>query len=107
MKEIVNILTRHQKKGWIISNQLNPSTKRLMSVNVKNITSSEAVVNTSECWYLHWFDMSSGSYTYIYRETNRQKYIVKKEPFGWKIFRNLRPSPRSTIPHRWKKPQIV
>jgi len=105
MKEIINLLTRHQKRGWVISNLLNPSTKRLLNIKVKKITGGEAVVNTMEYWYLRWFDMNSGSYTYIYRETNRQIYIVKKESDDWKIFQNLRPSPRSSIPHRWKKRQ--
>jgi hypothetical protein len=105
LKEIMNLLTRHQKRGWVLSNPLNPSTKRLLSIKVKKITGSEAVVNTMEYWYLRWYDAGSGSYTYIYRETNRQIYIVKKETEGWKIFQNLRPSPRSSIPHRWKKKQ--
>ena len=30
MKEIVNILERHKKRGWIINNPLNPSTKRFI-----------------------------------------------------------------------------
>jgi hypothetical protein len=63
-----------QKRGWVLSNPLNPSTKRLLSIKVKKIT-------------------------------GRQIYIVKKETEGWKIFQNLRPSPRSSIPHRWKKKQ--
>ncbi len=102
MKEIINLISRHQKKGWIISNTQNPSTKRLMSVKVKYIDQHEASVNTMEYWYLRWFDQNAGSYTYSYRETNRQMYILKKEPDGWKVYENLRPSPRTSIPHRWK-----
>ncbi len=105
LKEIINLLTRHQKRGWVISNPMNPSTKRLLNIKVKKIFGGEAVANTMEYWYLRWFDVNSGSYTYIYRETNRQTYVVKKEADGWKIFQNLRPSPRSSIPHRWKKRQ--
>jgi hypothetical protein len=105
MKGIMTIVTRHQKKGWVISNPLNPSTKRLLDVKVKKITDGEAVVNTMEHWYLRWFDMNSGSFAYTYRETNRQTYIIKKESDGWKIFQNLRPSPRTSLPHRWKKRQ--
>jgi len=48
LKEIINLLTRHQNKGWIISNPMNPSTKRLLSIKVKKIDNNEAVVNTVE-----------------------------------------------------------
>lgn len=48
IKEILNLLHRHQKKGWIISNPLNPSTKRLLKVRVSRISRHEAVVITME-----------------------------------------------------------
>ncbi len=34
-----------------------------------------------EYWYLRWFDMNSGYYTYIYRETNRQNYAIYQHKF--------------------------
>ncbi len=105
IKEILNLLSRHQKKRWIISNPMNPSTKRLLNVKVKRIEGSEAFVNTMEYWYLRWWDDRDGSYTYPYRETNRQVYILRKELDGWKVFENLRPSPRTSTPHRRKKRQ--
>lgn len=49
IKEILNILTRLQKKIWIISNSMNQSTKRLLDVRVKKIEGNEAIVNTTEC----------------------------------------------------------
>lgn len=42
LKEIINLLTRHQKKKWIISNPFNPSTKRIMDVKVKKVSQYEA-----------------------------------------------------------------
>lgn len=102
-KEIVTILERHKKKGWVISNPMNPSTKRLLGIRVKKIAEKEAVVNTTEYWYLRWWDLKEGSYTYPYRETNRQTYILIKESDGWKVFENLRPLPRSSVPHRLKR----
>jgi hypothetical protein len=106
MKEIMNLLTRHHKKGWIISNSLNPSTKRLLSIKVKKIERREATVNTMEYWYLRWFETGSGSYTYVYRETNQQRYILKKNAESWRVFENLRPSPRTSLPHRWKRQKM-
>ena len=63
----------------------------------------EAVVATSEYWYLRWRDVKADSYVYPYRETNRQLYILRKEPDGWRVFENLRPPPRSSVPHRWRQ----
>ena len=42
-------------------------------------------------------------YTYPYRETNRQSYVLKKDRDGWKVFENLRPLPRTYIPYRWSR----
>ncbi|TAN45841.1 MAG: hypothetical protein EPN22_01470 [Nitrospirae bacterium] len=105
IKEIINVLTRHHKKGWVISNPLNPSTKRLLSIKVKKIKNNEAVINTMEYWYLRWWDTTDKSYVYSYRETNRQKYILRKEGAAWKISENLRPMPRASVPYRWSRRQ--
>lgn len=100
-REIVNVLTRHRTRGWVISNSLNPSTKRLLAIKVHKIESSSAIVHTTEYWYLRWWDLKVESYTYPYRETNQQVYILKKVAEGdWKIHENLRPSPRTSAPHR-------
>ncbi len=96
MKEIVNILLRHAKRGWIISNPLNPSTKRLLSVKIKTIKNGEARVNTVEYWYLKWFDKQLDAFVYPYRETNRQTYILKQDKGEWRIYENHRPLPRTS-----------
>jgi hypothetical protein len=103
IKEIVNLLIRHRKKRWIISNPLNPSTKRILSIKVKKIGQNEALVNTMEYWYLRWWDEREESYVYSYRETNRQMYILKMDGAEWKVFQNLRSLPRTSIPNRWNR----
>jgi len=100
IKEILNLLHRHHQRGWVISNYMNPSTKRLMKIKVKTIALDEAVVSTMEYWYLRWWDLNKISYVYPYRETNRQLYILKKESDRWKVFENQRPAPRTSVPHR-------
>jgi hypothetical protein len=100
INEIHNIVTRHRQKGWVISNPMNPSTKRVLKIRVAKVESNEAVVRTMEYWYLRWWDMNRNCYVYPYRETNRQVYILRKGPDGWKVYQNLRPSPRTTTPHR-------
>jgi len=72
-------------------------------MRVKKIDEREAVVTTTEYWYLKWWDLKEGSYTYPYRETNRQVYILRKEVDARKVYENLRPLPRSSVPHRWKR----
>ena len=46
-REIVNLLKRHQQRGWVISNPINPSTKRLLGISVKRIEGNEAIVATT------------------------------------------------------------
>lgn len=103
IKEVLNILNRNQKKKWVLSNDLNPSTKRLIRLKVREVGSDKAVVATVEYWYLRWWDQKDGSYTYPYRETNRQLYILKRRDGDWLVYENLRPSPRTSAPHRRKK----
>ncbi|MGH8246449.1 MAG: hypothetical protein ACREUU_08455, partial [Gammaproteobacteria bacterium] len=100
-REIANIVVRHQRRGWVISNPYNPSTFRLLSIRVKRIEGQEAVVATTEYGYLRWWDQKRRRHVYPYRETNRQIYVLRKEPGGWRVFQNLRPPPRSSVPARW------
>ena len=99
--EIENVVTRHSQRGWAISNPLNPSTKRLLALKVKRAANGEAVVSTTEYWYLRWWGTREGSYVYPYRETNHQLYILHREPGNRRVYQNLRPPPRSSVPSRW------
>jgi hypothetical protein len=103
--EIMTYLSRHKERGWILSNPFNPSTKRLMSVKLKKIKGAEALLTTDEYWYLKWWDSQQEKYTYVYRETNRQHYVLLCRNGEWKVWQNLRPSPRTSNPRRWKKKQ--
>lgn len=103
--EIRNILERHHKKKWVISNQFNPSTKRMLKVKVKTVNQIEAEVDTMEYWYLRWWDEREGAYVYSYRENNRQMYVLRKDDNEWKIFSNLRGQPRTSTPNRWNRRQ--
>jgi hypothetical protein len=93
--------TAASQRGWVISNPLNPSTKRLLALKVKRAANGEAVVSTTEYWYLRWWGTREGSYVYPYRETNHQFYILHREPGNWRVYQNLRPPPRSSVPSRW------
>ena len=99
-KEIRNLLQRHKAKGWNLTNPLNPSTKRVLSIKIKKISPFETFVQTTEYWYLRWWNSRKGSYAYPYRETNRQIYVLRKDGGDWKVYENLRPSPRTSAPHR-------
>lgn len=103
--EIRNILERHNKKRWVISNSYNPSTKRITEVKVKKVSLNEARVSAKEYWYLRWWDEREESYVYAYRESNDQMYELKKIDNEWKVYRNLRGQPRTSTPHRWNRRQ--
>lgn len=108
-REIMNLVARHSQRGWVITNPMNPSTKRLLAVKVKRAANGEALVATTEYWYLRWWGTKEMSYVYPYRETNHQLYVLHKEPGGWRVYENLRPPPRSSVPSRWhqKRRKIV
>jgi hypothetical protein len=102
-RQVFHVLERHRERGWVLTNPMNPSTQRLMSVKVSAVGVDEAIVNTTEYWYLRWWDSVEGSYTYPYRETNRQRYVLVREPERWRVVENQRPPPRSSSPNRWWK----
>lgn len=101
-REIANLVARHRQRGWVISNPMNPSTKRLLDIKVRRVGDSEAMVSTKEYWYLRWWTTREKSYVYPYRETNRQLYVLHRQGDVWRVFQNLRPPPRSSVPGRWR-----
>jgi hypothetical protein len=104
MKEIMTLIRRHKLRGRVINNPLNPSTKRLLRIKVHRIGRKECVVHTTEYWYLRWWDIYKQTWDYPYRETNTQVYILKMHEGAWKVYENLRPSPRTSAAHRRARP---
>jgi hypothetical protein len=101
-KEIMHVLTRHKERGWILTNPMNPSTKRVLMLKVKKIDIREIFVSTTEYWYLRWWDNKKNCYAFPYRETNRQQYVLRKHEGIWKVYETIRPAPRTSIPNRRK-----
>lgn len=101
-RDLVHTLTQLARRGWVLTNPLNPSTKRLLSIDIKHVYDGKAFVRTTEYWYLRWWSSIEGKYRYPYRETNRQTYILIDAPEGWLVDENIRPAPRSSTPHRQK-----
>jgi len=99
-REILGTLARRQAEGCVLSHPLNPSTVRIQNVSVRSLTPVEALLATTEYWYLCWDDQLTQARVYTYRETNQQLYILQPEGGSWKVFQNLRPMPRSVAPHR-------
>lgn len=99
-RDLMHNLLHLRERGWIVSNPRNPSTKRLLEVRVKECRSAEAVVRTTEYWYLRWWSTVEKRYRYPYRETNRHTYVLVNTASGWRVEENIRPSPRSSTPHR-------
>lgn len=97
---ILTVLTQKKKKGWVLNNPYNPSTQRINKLSVRSIGQKEAIVHTTEYWYLRWWDDRNKRYTYPYCETNHQIYVLKCEDNEWKIYQEQKPSPRTSAPHR-------
>lgn len=93
---------RWAQRGWILANPRNPSTKRLLSIDAREIRGDTAIVRTTEYWYLRWWSVVEGKYRYPYRETNHQTYVLVRQGEDWLVEENIRPAPRSSTPHRQK-----
>ncbi len=103
MRRIADVVQGCADRGWSLESPMNPSTCQLLSVNVDKVRGDDAEVVTREYWYLRWWDRRKKKYVYIYQETNRQRYILKKIDGDWRIFQNIRPRPRTSQPRRWKR----
>ncbi len=91
---ILNVLNRLHSRNWIITNELNPSTIELLSIEARLLSETEAEVITKEYWYLRWYEIATNETTYIYNETNEQIYRLQKEGEQWKIKVNAYPPPK-------------
>lgn len=49
----MHILPQLKRRGCVLFNPFNPSTKRLPAIEVKELRGNEAVVRTTEYWYLN------------------------------------------------------
>jgi hypothetical protein len=101
--DLTHTLVQLRQRGWVISNPYNPSTKRLLAGEVKKLSGNEAVVRTTEYWYLRWWSVTEQKYRYPYRETNQHPYILVNTSDGWRVDENIQPAPRSSTPHRPRK----
>ncbi len=90
-QRIIHLLLRHQKKQWSLTDTRNPSTAELLSAKLLTISDTIATVETSEYWYLRWFDNRNQKQGYIYSEKNSQYYQLIKGKTGWRVALNYYP----------------
>jgi hypothetical protein len=96
-KQILADVERHHKRGEIISNPWNPSTRpQLRSLELKELDEHLARVRVSEYWNLHWFSTRHKVYAYIYHGQNHQHYTLVKQDNRWLIQENLYRRPRGS-----------
>jgi hypothetical protein len=100
LREILQRAERRREQGWIISNPLNPSTRRLLAVKVRRVTGEEAVVGSTQYWYLRWWSTRTSDYIYAFRQTAQMTYVLRREDGTWRVYENLKPSPRTVGPNR-------
>lgn len=94
-RRIVEIIKNHAIRNWVLTNDNNPSTNDLISIQFEKIVNDRAYVRTEEYWYLKWFDRNIQDYIYKYNNTNEQIYILSKVGNAydnWKIETNFYPT---------------
>ena len=101
-RDLVHTLVQLKRLGWVLTNPFNPSTKRLIAIAVKEIRDEEAIVRTTEYWYLRWWSTVEQDYLYPLRESSRHTYVVIKTGGDWLIEENIRPQPHASAPY-WRK----
>jgi hypothetical protein len=100
-RRIRNVAEERSQRRWTIRYpEYNPSTMRVLSVRVAGVTDTEATVFTEEYWYLRWWSVSEGCYSYIYNETNHQRYVLTRVGGRWLIDTNIYPPPRAATAMR-------
>jgi hypothetical protein len=100
-RRIRNVVEQRSSAQWTIRYpEYNPSTMRVLSVRVSEITDTRATVFTEEYWYLRWWSVTESRYAYIYNETNHQRYILTRVDGRWLVDSNIYPPPRATTAMR-------
>lgn len=100
-KEMIYTLKKVAQRSWTLTNSHNPSTKRLMSMNVREIREGRALVKTTEYWHLRWWSNIEWKYrSPSYRETSRNTYFLIQAGDEWLVEEHILPPPLSSTPHR-------
>ncbi|MDO9400079.1 MAG: hypothetical protein Q7T46_01215 [Polaromonas sp.] len=99
-RDLLHALERVAQRALVLTNPRNPSTRRLLSINIKEIVGDTAEVRTVEYWYLRWWSLIESKYHYTYRETTRHTYILKQHAGNWLVEEIIRPQPLQNTPHR-------
>jgi hypothetical protein len=98
-RRIRDLVERHaSSRNTIRHPEYNPSTMRVLSSRVGEISASEAIVFTLEYWYLRWWSLTESRYIYVYNETNRQRYVLTHVAGRWLVDTNIYPPPRTVTP---------
>ncbi len=100
-RRIRNVVEQHARRAWTIRYpEYNPSTMRVLSVRVGEVSETQATVFTEEYWYLRWWSETEARYAYVYNETNHQRYILTRVDGRWLVDTNVYPPPRATAAMR-------
>lgn len=103
-RRIWNVVEQRSLARWTIRYpEYNPSTMRVLSIRVGDVSETQATVFTEEYWYLRWWSEAEARYAYIYNETNHQRYILTRVDGQWLVDTNIYPPPRATTAARRPK----
>ena len=100
-RRIQQLAERQNERRWTLqAPQNNPSTKRLLDIELIRIVGDEAWVRTKEYWYIRWWSIRKSRYAVSYRETNTQKHILVLRQNAWHVEHNIYPPARTVAPNR-------
>lgn len=90
--KIVDMLRRHAKRSWILTNPGNPSTADLLEIKLDRLEGGRAHLTTKEFWTLRWFDPKERRDAHFYSLTSKQYYLLVREKDGvWRVDINIYP----------------
>lgn len=101
LAQVMSTLQDRVRRGWTTGEpEWNPSTYRIQRLVIESLVGTRATVRTQEYVYLRWWSRASGRYTYPYRETTRQTYLLEHDGDRWRVRHNEYASPATSMPHR-------
>lgn len=103
-RRIVTELKSKAAKRWVISAPPhNPSTYRVLSLDVTRLEEGQARVETTEYRYLRWWDELRERYVLPEQERSDHTYIIEDTEEGWLVADNIYPPPKTAGLHRKRK----
>jgi hypothetical protein len=95
---IITVLLGSLKGNRVIAQpRHNPSFYKILSTEILNMKDTSAIVQTSEHWFLKWYDFKAQRYSISYDVKNNQLYELVKQGDRWLILNDFFEGKATTI----------